>query len=200
MLLPLSASPCRKVRRVRCRLTLEAKRAPHTPSRNATQTSESSTIEAPSDTLQAGKSQPGSRPQLLAKRESTPTRLSTRLNRRARLDTAIPPDQFRHPNRRALAQNMSGKRAPLPTVNHRARKRTGRSAGSKPETPCPDEKNRSPGPKEPPLHWRSGEQLARDVSAAASRSRGRSATQCSFQLQLYPLRNLGKGQLQAIPL
>jgi hypothetical protein len=151
---------------------------------------------APSDTSHARKSQPGSRLQLWAKRESTPIRLSPRWNHRAHRDTAIPPCHPPHWNRRARARSMQGKRAPLPTANHRAHTRIGRTVDSKPETPCPDEKNMSLGPKAPSLHWCSGELLARRGSAAALCSEGRSAIQCS-PLALHPLRNAGMGQLPA---
>ena len=73
------------------RSVAEARRAPHTPPRNATQTAESSTTAAPSDTSRARKSRPGMRPRSRAKRESNPIRSSPQWNHRARRDTAIPP-------------------------------------------------------------------------------------------------------------
>jgi hypothetical protein len=91
---------------------------------------------------------------------------------------------------------MRDKRALLPAANHRARTRIGHTVGSKPERPCPDEKNMSLGPKARSLHCCSGEPLASRGSAAAFRSRDRSAILCSSQLGLRPLRNWGRGQLQ----
>ena len=171
----ISASPPSKLRRTEWQIIAEARRAPHTPPRNATQTAESGTTAALSDISRARRSPPGSRLQLRAKRESSPTRLSPRWNHRAHRDTAIPLCQPLHRNRRARARSKRGKRAPLPTANHKARKRIGRTVGSKPETPCPDEKNMSLGPKAPQLRCilannRPDAKLAADFCARRGRT------------------------------
>ncbi len=145
---------------------------------------------APSDTSRARKSRPGAQPQLRAKRESKPTRLSTRWNHRAHRDTAIPPCWPPPLSRLARARSTWGKHVPLPTANHRARTRIGRTVGSNTETPCPDEKSMSLGRKARPLHCCSGEPVATQRSPAASGSKGSFAT--LSQLGRNPLHNWGR--------
>jgi len=164
------------------------------PPRNATRAAESNTNVAPSCTSRAKKSRPGLRLQSPAKRESSPTRSSPQWNHRARRDTAIPLCRPPHRNRRAHARNMRGKRAPLPTANRTTRTRSDRTAGSKPETPCPDGRSMSPGPQAQPPHLYSAGPRPRRGSVAASRSKGSSATLCSSQLVPRPRCSWGKSQ------
>jgi len=151
------------------------------PPRSATRAAESNTIAAPSCTSRVKKSRSGLPPRSPARRESTPNRSSPQWNHRARRDAAIPLCRPPHRNWRAPARNMRGKRAPLPTANHTTRTRTGRTAGSKPETPCPDERSMLPGPKAQPPHLYSAGPHPRRGFVAASRSKDSSAILSSLQ-------------------